>query len=584
MATRLDTWTGLDLYRRDDELKRSIIEHFEYNLRQMVAIARDHGAGVVFVKPVSNLKDFSPFKSQHAEALTPRDTARFAARLEEGRRLFDEGRVREASAAFGEVLAMDPEYAEVHFRVGQSLLHQGDAAGARDAFVRAKELDVAPLRALERIVELVGAVAAEYDLPVVDLPAILEADCRQRYGHSILGNEYLLDHVHPDFPVHGLIAEEVIDVLVSDGLVRRDPDGSENERRKIADRLEASLDREYYAERDHNLGKVLAWAGKMEEAEAPLLRAAEVLESHPEVWLNQGILYEKTGRWQQAVDALRRAVALDPGSAEAHFNLGTNYGYLGRRRAGIAALEEALRLQEDNPLAHLNLGVLYRDEGEMDRAITAFERAAELAPDAPEVPRHLGVTYRRQGRVEDAIIAFQQALALSPDDAAAHTELGVTYARQGRLEEATGALERAVEADPSHAAGHYNLAVVFSQRQQPEAAISAYESTLEVAPEHSEARNNLGILYARHGRLEEAERELRRAVEIDAAYAEAHFNLGLVLHDTGRLSESLRAIERALELEPANARMHATLAGLYRAIGDTERASFHLEQASRGGA
>ncbi len=61
-------------------------------------------------------------------------------------------------------------------------------------------------------------------------------------------------------------------------------------------------------------------------------------------------------------------------------------------------------------------------------------------------------------------------------------------------------------------------------------------------------------------------------------------NLGLVYTDTGRLAEALQSMRRALDLDPANARMHSTIASLYRALGDAERASFHLEQAQQTGA
>ena len=581
VAASLDGWAGLDLYHRDDELRRSVIEHFEYNLHQMVAIARDHGAEVIFVAPVSNLKDFSPFKSEHSAAISRQQAAALDALLADGRALLEAGQAPAAAEVLRKVLAEDPEYAEAHFRLGRCLLQLGDVAGARAAFVAAKDLDVAPLRALGAIEEQVRTVAAEYELALIDLPGILEADSRERYGHSILGDEYLLDHVHPDFPVHGLIAEQVIDVLLENGTVRRDPAWSEEKRQAVSDRLEASLDREYYAQRDHNLSKVLAWAGKLEEAEAPLLRAAAVLTENPEVWLNQGILYEKTGRWQQAVRALRRAVALDPTLAEAHFNLGTNLGYLGRAEEGIASLRQAIRLREDYPLAHFNLGIIYREQGALAEAITAFERAAELNPEAAEVPRNLGLIYRRQGRMDRAIAAFHRALELDCEDVGARTELGITYGRQGRLEEATRELQKAIELDPRHAEAHYNLAVVFSQRRMPEAATEAYERSLEVDPDDAKARNNLGILYARQARLEEAERQLKGAIEIDPGYAEAHFNLGLVYHDTGRLGEALGAMRRALDLDPANVPMNTTIASLYRAVGDGDRARFHLEKAKR---
>ena len=450
----LDSWAGLDLYHRDDELRSSIVEHFEYNLHQMVAIARDHGAEVVFVSPVSNLKDFSPFKSEHSASLSREQRAEIAEILAQGRSLLASDQPTEATRAFEQALALDPEYAESHFRLAQGLLQGGQPEAAKAAFERARDLDVAPLRALGVLEDRLRSVAAEHGIPLVDLPGILEADSRERYGHGVIGNEYLLDHVHPDFPVHGLVAERVIDVLVERRVVRPASDWSEAKKQQVQDDLEASIDREYYAQRDHNLGKVLTWAGKLEEAEAPLMRASQVLTDNPEVWLNQGILFEKTGRRDQAVQALRRAIALAPDAAEAHFNLGTNLGYLGRTAEGIEAIEEAIRLQPDLPLAHFNLGILHRQDGRYEDALRAFERARELQPDAPEIARNVALVYRLQGRTDEAITAFRGALAKNPEDAAAITGVGIALAQEGRLDAAADELRKAIELDPDHAEAH----------------------------------------------------------------------------------------------------------------------------------
>ena len=59
----LDHTVGPTSYERDDALRKQILEHYEWNLHKMVDLARSVGAKVVFIKPASNLKDSSPFKS-----------------------------------------------------------------------------------------------------------------------------------------------------------------------------------------------------------------------------------------------------------------------------------------------------------------------------------------------------------------------------------------------------------------------------------------------------------------------------------------------------------------------------------------
>jgi len=586
VVARLDGWTGVERYHRDDPFAASVVEHFEYNLRQMVHIARDHGARVIFVEPVSNLADFSPFKSQHTPGLAAADRRRAADLLTRGREALDHGDPAAAVTVLGEAARLDPRHAEIQYRLGRALLARGDAAdadAAYDAFVRAKDEDVAPLRAIEPLVAAVDRVARQEDVPLVPLRHLLEADSRQRFGHAALGDAYLLDHVHPDVPIHSRIAEEVLQRLVDDGTA--DPTAAWNEarRRQIFERETGAFDREYYARRDLNLAKVLGWAGKLEEAEPALLRAADVLPDEPEVWLNLGIVYQRTGRYDAALEALSRARALAADWELVQFNLGVVHGHLGQLDAGVAALRRALEIHPDYPEAEFNLAVLLRRRGDLDASLAALDRAEQLGADAAQVEVNRGLVYRRQGRLADAEALFRRLVESAPDDAEARTELAITLGRRGALEEAATQLQRALESDPEYAEALYNLGVVRAQQGDLAAAEEAYVATLGLQPRHAQAHNNLGILLARRGEVAAARSHFEAAVAADPGYAEARFNLGVALDGMGQPEQALESIRRAVELDPDNARFHLALGQLYAARGDVRSALEHLEAARAGG-
>lgn len=564
VAARLDGWTGLDLYRRDDELARGVHRHFEASLHRMVDIARDHGAAIVFVEPVENLKDFSPFKSQPTDGLAAAERDRAAELLAAGRERLAAGDAAAALAALDEAAAIDPRHAEIHFRRGRALLALGRFGEARRAFVTAKDEDVAPLRATEAVHAAVRRVAAERDVPLVDLPALLAAESRRRFGHDLLGDELMLDHVHPDVPVHDLVAQRVFDLLAERGVVHPRSGWSEARRQAIYDEVVAGLDREDHARRDLALAKVLGWAGKLEEAEAPLERAAAVLAEEPEVHLNLGIVYQRTGRVEQALAALDRAAALAPGWAMVRFNRGVALAAAGRLDAAVAELETAVRLEPDYAEAQHNLGVLYRRRGELDRAEAALERAGALTGEAPEVRLARALVHRDAGRLGAAESALRGLLADRPDDAAARLELGIVLARAGRLEDAAAELARTVEADPASAEAWYNLGVVSSQRGDKARAEEAWRRALALAPRHPGALNNLGILAASRGDLAAAGALLRRAIEAAPEDAEAWFNLGVVESGLGRPDEAARLIRAAVERDPDDPRFRAALDALRR--------------------
>jgi tetratricopeptide (TPR) repeat protein len=463
------------------------------------------------------------------------------------------GDPRAALGPLGEAAALDPEHAEGRFRLGRALLLTGDEQAAAAELLAAKELDVAPLRAIEPLIEATRRAAAEHGLPLVDLPALLAAA-----GHPIPGDEVLLDHVHIDVERHGLVAERVVAALAEEGVVRPVPGWTEARRREIGARLLASIDREYNALRDLNVAKVLGWAGKLEEAEPPLLRAAEVLDT-ADLHLNLGVLYQRTGRPAAALPHLERGVALEPAVPEGHFNLGVTLGRLGRLDEGIAALREAVRLRPDYAEAWHDLGVLLRERGDLDGALAALGRALALDPDAAAVHAALGLTYARQGRRAEADAALARAAALDPERAAgARAALALDLARAGRLDEADRELSALLAAAPS-AEAWYNLGLVRARRGDPAAARAAYEEALALDPAHAPALNNLALAFAAAGDLAAARRHLEAAVRAAPAYAEAWLNLGVVLDQSGDPAGALAALERAAALDPESPRIREAL-------------------------
>lgn len=584
VETRLDVWQGLQAYERDDALRRSIVEHFGFNLEQMVRLARAHGAEVVFVKPASNLKDFSPFKSSHGDDLTGSDRRRFQELLAVGTQHLAEGRVPVAMVSLSAARHLDPQYAEVHFRLGQALLSQGDVDAAHEALVLAKELDVAPLRALDALASQVEAVAQRLDVPWVDLPTLLEAQTMQRLGHGILGQEIFLDHVHLNMETHSQIAEHLLEVLAEMGTVRLDPIELKAKRQALYDGVVAELDDTYYARRDLNLAKVLGWAGKLEEAEAPLRRAAAVLDGEADVHLNLGILLQKTGQPHRAVEQLRRTVELDPESAEAHFNLGVTYGRLGRLDDGVEELQTAIRLRPTDAESHYNLSVLRRRQGDGAGAVQAASRAIELEPNASETYRALGLAHRANGDFEAARQALAQALEHGADEVETKVELAVTRAMEGRLEDALTELDDLVEGHPDIPEVHYNRGRTLAQLNRRDEALAAYRQALVVAPNHPPSHNNLALLLAQQGRLDDAEQHLMQAIQAQDDYVEGWVNLGVVYDMTQRPRQAVQAFRSALTHDPNNARVHLGLATLLWAQGQQETALPHFQAARDGGA
>src|SRR5262249_18861640 len=156
-------------YHRDLAWQADVIKHFEYNLRRIVRIAEAAKVPLVIVSPISNLQ-FAPFKSEHRGDITSAETEKFDAFIEQASELYGSD-MTESLDLLRQAAAIDDQYAKVHYEIGSCLYELGRFSEAREAFIKAKEVDVCPLRMLEPMKEIIHRVAKETGTPMVDADA-----------------------------------------------------------------------------------------------------------------------------------------------------------------------------------------------------------------------------------------------------------------------------------------------------------------------------------------------------------------------------------------------------------------------------
>jgi len=249
---RLDHRGGLAKYHRDDAWRRDVVRHFACNLERMVRGAARTGVPVILINPASNLRDCPPFKGEGRAGLSPELRRRWVSLCDRARREPDG---RRAVTILREAIAIDDQHAGLHYLLAKRLDGVRRSAEARIAYLRAKELDVCPLRMLEEMHQALLEIARRTETPVVDARRLVEA--RSRDG--IPGGYLLLDHVHPSLAGHRLIADAITDELIRRRTVR--PRAGWQERRDAAtDKHLASLGAFYYAKGRARLKALKEWA------------------------------------------------------------------------------------------------------------------------------------------------------------------------------------------------------------------------------------------------------------------------------------------------------------------------------------
>lgn len=203
----LDYRGGLDEYKRDAVWRAGVVRHYEFNLRRMVRMAENAGVPIVLVNPVANLKDTPPFKVLHGDEVTALERERFQAHRSAAGSLDRslEGRIESLTAA----IEIDPRHAGIHFELGKCLEARRMFDLAMPSFVRAKEEDICPLRMTEPLHAALARVASETSATWLDARTLFEGLTED----GILGNEWLVDHVHPSIKGHQRLAEALCSTM-----------------------------------------------------------------------------------------------------------------------------------------------------------------------------------------------------------------------------------------------------------------------------------------------------------------------------------------------------------------------------------
>jgi predicted O-linked N-acetylglucosamine transferase (SPINDLY family) len=181
-----------------------------------------------------------------------------------------------------------------------------------------------------------------------------------------------------------------------------------------------------FAEAHQNLGCALHRAGRLEAAEAHLRRALAIQPKMTDAYNNLGGVLAARMRLAQAVEAYREALRQRPDFAAAMSNLGSALRLLGHRAEAIQVLRRAIELAPDMPEAFNNLGIALKDDGQLDEAVATYRKCLALRPTMADATNNLGNAYKDCGNVRDTVACYGRALALGPPNPGIHSNLVYT--------------------------------------------------------------------------------------------------------------------------------------------------------------
>lgn len=245
---------GLAAYHRDDAWRDGVAEHYEINLRRMVGLVQDAGLPLLLMRPSSNLRDCPPFKWELPADFSPEQTDRWGELIARAQKaLLEDPPV--SLRCLQQAIEMDPANSLTHYHLGRTQLALRDTVAARESLVAARDLDVCPLRMTSSLEKRLTRVADDEQVPLLDMHALLEGLGRD----GILGDDWLVDHVHPSIEGHQKIAEALVLQLSEMGMLTLPDDWQPAAKMAYAEHL-ASLENAYFLRGQRMLEGLRAWS------------------------------------------------------------------------------------------------------------------------------------------------------------------------------------------------------------------------------------------------------------------------------------------------------------------------------------
>jgi protein O-GlcNAc transferase len=199
-----------------------------------------------------------------------------------------------------------------------------------------------------------------------------------------------------------------------------------------------------YAEAHCNLGVVLYEQGKFDAAVAACREAIRLKPDYAEARSSLGAALYRVGELNGAVEQCREAIRLKPDYAEPRSVLGAALHQQGKLDEAVATLREATRIKPDFAEAYSSLGCALFDRREYVEAEAALLGAIRINPNLADAHCNLGNAWHNLGKIDQAIGSCRQAIRLKPGDAEPYLNLGAGLVAQGKFDEAVATYQAAI--------------------------------------------------------------------------------------------------------------------------------------------
>lgn len=329
---------------------------------------------------------------------------------------------------------------------------------------------------------------------------------------------------------------------------------------------------------------------KSGEAKNAVITAAEQAPDNLSRVRAAGAFCLQNEKWVEGVHWLSKAYKLS--NSDRH--IGYDLAFAQIQAGNLTAAEEQLRnlaAGDDAAKLHSLRALLQERTGNLSEAAHEYYRAVELESSEENqfaLADFLLQHKKYSGYLEESVKFFHYGVSQFPVSAKMRVGLGVALYASEQYDEAIKVLCEAVDLAPDDPKPVTFLGM--ARRVSPELAQQVDErlkSFAERYPNNPAANYEYAMsLWGRKGgeegkNLAEIEKLLAKAIAKAPQWFQPHYQMGLLYESEAKYVDAVREMRRACTLEPAFPPAHFRLAGLYKRIGDRQKAALEATRAKQ---
>ncbi len=182
---------------------------FSENLNEIRDICNDNKIPLIVSSQVSNLRGQTPFISGDYPGSSANAQQFFQKNFEKGIGLLHAERIDSAIVVFRALISLDTVRADVHYFLGHCFEKKNNSAEALKEYIKARDYDQLRFRASSDLNDLLRQSCTRENEIFVDIEQLFKDNSRD----SLIGNELIVEHLHPTAWGYFLMAKEYARVM-----------------------------------------------------------------------------------------------------------------------------------------------------------------------------------------------------------------------------------------------------------------------------------------------------------------------------------------------------------------------------------